>query len=207
MVDGNYLSKIIRRIYNKVEMEKLMAKEIEVRILNINEKEFVNKLLNNGVVKKDEFLQRRYTYDFNPISTNKWIRLRTNGKKTTLTIKEIKDKRAIDGTRELETVVSDFDIMNNILMELGYSYRNYQENYRKIYLMDDVEISIDSWPLIPTYVEIEGKTKEAVLKALNKLGYTLADVTTLDVASIYNEIYGIDLLKIKNLKFEESKLI
>ena len=184
-----------------------MAKEIEVRILNINEKEFVNKLLNNGVVKKDEFLQRRYTYDFNPISTNKWIRLRTNGKKTTLTIKEIKDKRAIDGTRELETVVSDFDIMNNILMELGYSYRNYQENYRKIYLMDDVEISIDSWPLIPTYVEIEGKTKEAVLKALNKLGYTLADVTTLDVASIYNEIYGIDLLKIKNLKFEESKLI
>lgn len=181
-----------------------MAKEREVTILNIDEKVFVSKLLNNGAVKKDEFLQRRYTYDFNPILPNKWIRLRTNGKKTTLTIKEIKDKTAIDGTMELETVVGDFDVMNDILKELGYSYRNYQENYRIIYSLDNVEISIDSWPLIPTYAEIEGKTNEDVVMALEKLGYTLDDATTLDVTSIYNEIYGIDLLKIKELKFEGS---
>ena len=181
-----------------------MAKEREVTILNIDIKEFTKNLLKHGAVKKDEFLQRRYTYDFNPILPNKWIRLRTNGKKTTLTIKEIKNKAAIDGTMELETVVGDFDVMNDILRELGYSYRNYQENYRIIYLMDDVEISIDSWPLIPTYVEIEGKTNEDVVMALEKLGYTLDDATTLDVTSIYNEIYGIDLLKIKELKFEGS---
>ena len=181
-----------------------MAKEREVTILNIDEKDFVRKLLNYGAVKKEEFLQRRYTYDFNPILPNKWIRLRTNGKKTTLTIKEIKDKTAIDGTMELETVVGDFDVMNDILKELGYSYRNYQENYRIIYLMDNVEISIDSWPLIPTYAEIEGKINEDVVMALEKLGYTLKDATTLDVTSIYNEIYGIDLLKIKELKFEGS---
>ena len=185
-------------------MEGIMAKEREVTILNIDEKGFVSKLLNNGAVKKDEFLQRRYTYDFNPILPNKWIRLRTNGKKTTLTIKEIKDKTAIDGTMELETVVGDFDVMNDILKELGYSYRNYQENYRIIYSLDNVEISIDSWPLIPTYAEIEGKTNEDVVMALEKLGYTLDDATTLDVTSIYNEIYGIDLLKIKELKFEGS---
>ncbi len=191
-------------MYNIVEMEAFMGKEREVTILDINEEEFVNKLLKNGAVKQDEFLQRRYTYDFNPVKKNKWIRLRTNGKKTTLTIKEIKDKSAIDGTMELETVVDDFDVMNDILNELGYHYRNYQENYRKIYLMDNVEISIDSWPLIPTYAEVEGKSNEDVIKALNKLGYTLNDVTTLDVTSIYNEIYNIDLLKIKELKFEGS---
>ena len=152
----------------------------------------------------EKYKDKEYTYDFNPILPNKWIRLRTNGKKTTLTIKEIKNKAAIDGTMELETVVGDFDVMNDILKELGYSYRNYQENYRIIYLMDDVEISIDSWPLIPTYVEIVGKTNEDVVMALEKLGYTLDDATTLDVTSIYNEIYGIDLLKIKELKFEGS---
>ena len=181
-----------------------MAKEREVTILNIDEKGFVSKLLNNGAVKKDEFLQRRYTYDFNPILPNKWIWLRKIVKKTTLTIKEIKDKTAIDGTMELETVVGDFDVMNDILKELGYRYRNYQENYRIIYSLDNVEISIDSWPLIPTYAEIEGKTNEDVVMALEKLGYTLDDATTLDVTSIYNEIYGIDLLKIKELKFEGS---
>lgn len=181
-----------------------MEKEREVTILNINEEDFINRLLENGAKKQDEFLQRRYTYDFNPVNPNKWIRLRTNGAKTTLTIKEIKDKSSIDGTMELETVVGDFDVMNDILKELGYHYRNYQENYRKVYLIDGVEISIDSWPLIPTYAEIEGKTNEDVIKALDKLEYTLDDVTTLDVTSIYNEIYGIDLLKIKELKFEES---
>lgn len=181
-----------------------MVKEREVTILNIDIKKFTKNLLKHGAVKNDEFLQRRYTYDFNPAVPNKWIRLRTNGKKTTLTIKEIKDKTAIDGTMELETVVGDFDITNDILKELGYSYRNYQENYRMIYSLGDVEISIDSWPLIPTYAEIEGRTNEDVVMALEQLGYTLDDATTLDVTSIYNEIYGIDLLKIKELKFEGS---
>ena len=181
-----------------------MVKEREVTILNIDIKKFTKNLLKHGAVKNDEFLQRRYTYDFNPAVPNKWIRLRTNGKKTTLTIKEIKDQTAIDGTMELETVVGDFDITNDILKELGYSYRNYQENYRMIYSLGDVEISIDSWPLIPTYAEIEGRTNEDVVMALEQLGYTLDDATTLDVTSIYNEIYGIDLLKIKELKFEGS---
>ena len=181
-----------------------MAKEREVTILNIKEEDFTKKLLDNGAVFKDEFLQRRYTYDFTPALKNKWIRLRTNGKKTTLTIKEIKDKKAIDGTEELEVLVGDFDIMNKILKELGYVYRNYQENYRKIYMIDEVEVSIDSWPMIPTYAEIEGKSNEAVISILNKLGYSLDEATTLDVTSIYNEVYGIDLLNIRELKFERS---
>lgn len=181
-----------------------MAKEREVTILNIKEEDFIKKLLDNGAVFKDEFLQRRYTYDFTPVLKNKWIRLRTNGKKTTLTIKEIKDKKAIDGTEELEVLVGNFDIMNKILKELGYVYRNYQENYRKIYMIDEVEVSIDSWPMIPTYAEIEGKSNEAVISVLNKLGYSLDEATTLDVTSIYNEVYGIDLLNIRELKFERS---
>lgn len=182
-----------------------MNYEREVTILDIDEKDFIKKLLDNGAVKESEYLQRRYTYDFKPVNPNKWIRLRTNGEKTTLTIKEIKNKNTIDGTLEMETIVGNFDIMNDILKELGYTYRNYQENYRKVYIMGGAEISIDSWPLIPTYVEIEGKTNQDVLNVLEKLGYSLEDTTTLDVTSIYNEVYGIDLLAIKSLKFEEGK--
>ena len=184
-----------------------MAKEREVTILNIDEEMFIKRLLEHGAIKKNEFLQRRYTYDFNPVVPNKWIRLRTNGKKTTLTIKEIRDKNAIDGTMELETVVGDFDVMNSILKELGYVYRNYQENYRKIYVIENVEISIDSWPMIPTYAEIEGKSNEDVVRTLELLGYTLEEATTLDVTSIYNEIYGIDLLGRKELKCEGSNQV
>ena len=178
-----------------------MPKENEVTILEIDEEAFIKKILAYGAVKQGEFLQRRYVYDFKPINPNKWIRLRTNGSKTTLTIKEIKNKYTIDGTEELEIVVEDFDKTNTVLNQLGYRARNYQENYRKIFLLDNVEISIDSWPLIPTYAEIEGKNTFDVISAINKLGYNLDDITTLDVESIYREIYGINMKEIKELKF------
>lgn len=180
-----------------------MIKEIEVRILEINEREFEKKIFNNGGKKVGEFLQKRFIYDFNPKDSNRWIRVRTNGIKSTLTIKSIENNKKIDGIGELEIFVSDFDKTNEILKYLGFSARNYQENYRKDYVMNDVKISIDSWPLIPTYVEIEGDTKKSVIEALHLLGYSYEEATTLDVLSIYKEIYGIDIIKIKQLKFRE----
>ena len=75
--------------------------------------------------------------------------------------------------------------------------------YKRIkYLLDDVNIDIDSWPLIPTYAEIEGKSEEEVKKIIAKLEIDSSKITTMDVTSIYMEIYGIDILKIKNLEFK-----
>lgn len=175
-------------------------KEIEIRILEINEEQFIDKILSLGGLKVGEFFQKRYVYDFNPVVSNKWIRLRTNGEKTTLAIKEIKDRNVIDGVDELEIVVEDFEKTNFILNKLGYKARNYQENYRKVYLLKNTEISIDSWPLIPTYAEIEGKNNEDVMEVLELLKDSGKE-TTLDVDSIYKEIYGIDMKQIVELKF------
>ena len=181
-----------------------MEREIELKILEVDEEHFEEKILSLGAVKQGSFFQRRYVYDFNPVNPNKWIRLRTNGEKTTLTIKEIKDKNAIDGVCELEVEVGDFDKTNMMLNLLGYKPRNYQENYRKVYLFNNLEISIDSWPLIPTYVEIEGKSTSDVLGFL-ELVKDEGKETTLDVDSIYREIYGIDMKQIKELKLEVNR--
>lgn len=178
-----------------------MHKEYECTILEIDTK-FISKLENMGAKKIGEYFQKRYVYEFNPINENKWIRLRTNGIKTTLAIKEVINKNEIGGTNEIEIEVSDFENTNNILKELGYVARNYQENKRIKYLLDDVNIDIDSWPLIPTYAEIEGKSEEEVKKIIEKLEIDSSKITTMDVTSIYIEIYGIDILKIKNLEFK-----
>lgn len=182
-----------------------MEKERELTILDIDVDSFITRLEELGAEKKGEFLQRRYVYDVKPVNPNKWIRLRTNGKKTTITIKEIKDRNAIEGTEELEIEVNDFDRANEVLNQLGYKARNYQENYRRIYNLNKTEISIDSWPLIPTYAEIEGKSNEDVLDVLNLVNSDNNQVTTLDVESIYREIYGIDIISKKELKFEVQK--
>lgn len=175
--------------------------EYECTYLGINKEEFIKKIESLGAKKVDEFFQKRYAYDFNPKINNKWIRLRTNGKKTTLTIKEIFDKNRIGGNHELEIEVSDFLKTNEILLELGYKYRNYQENKRIVYKLDNIEFDIDSWPLIPTYVEIEGTSEDDVKNIIEKLNLDKTKITNYDVTSIYNEIYNINILDINVLKF------
>ncbi len=176
--------------------------EYECTLLEINREELIKKLEAIGASKKGEYLQRRYTYDFQPTIKNKWLRLRTNGQKTTLTIKNITDKTLIGGTKELEIEVEDFDKTNLMLEELGYVHKNYQENKRTTYQFENIEIDIDKWPLIPLYAEIEGHSEEEVKDFIKKLDLNYK-VTNLDVTSIYNEIYNIDILSIKDLKFEE----
>ena len=69
------------------------------------------------------------------------------------------------------------------------------------YILDDVEIDIDSWPLIPTYVEIEGKDEKSVMSMVDKLELDKTKLTALDVMSVYDQIYNIDMNKIKELNF------
>lgn len=180
-----------------------MKREYEVRFLNIDSDELINKLQEKNAKFIGEWLQKRYVYDFIPKVDNKWIRLRTNGKESTLTIKEIIDSK-IDGTKELEIVVSDFETTNKILEELGYQSRSIQENKRIRYILDDVEIDIDTWPGINTFVEFEGKDEESIRKISEKLDLNFEDSTTKDVQSIYLSL-GYTLKDLNNLSFKEVK--
>ncbi|MGN1372008.1 MAG: class IV adenylate cyclase [Candidatus Coprovivens sp.] len=177
-----------------------MNTEYEVRILEINHDEMVKKLESLGAEFKFEALQQRYVYDLKPKQDNKWIRLRTDGKKTTLTIKDLQAK-TIDGTKELEIVVDDFAKTNQVLEELGFKNRGFQQNKRTQYILDGVEIDLDRWPLIPEYIEIEGSSVKDVEQTLTKLGIDKKDIITLDVASIYDH-YGFDGEHLADLNFE-----
>lgn len=180
-----------------------MKTEIECRLLECDVKNILKKLNNAGAVFVGDWLQQRYCYDFAPVNPNSWIRLRTNGKETTLTIKEIASN-AIDGTKESEIVVSDFQTTDEILNKLGYVARSKQENRRIRFLLDEVEIDIDFWPQIPAYAEFEGASKDAIERVINKLGYDFSQTTTLDVSSIYLH-YGIDLSKTPVLQLEDER--
>ena len=65
------------------------------------------------------------------------------------------DNTKIDGMKELETEVADFHTTHEILQELGYTARAYQENRRTSYSFNDCDVEIDERPLIPPYLEIE----------------------------------------------------
>ena len=179
--------------------------EYECRILNIDLDDFLSKLESLDAKDKGERLQRRFIYDFDPVDPDKWIRLRTNGDVTTLAIKTLKHTDEIGNAEEEEVEVKDIDTMNRILQQLGYKPRNYQENKRHSFKLENVSIDIDTWPRIPTYVEVEGSSEDEVLYALYLLGVDLSQVTTKDVTTIFSE-YGIDVKSIKELKFDEDML-
>lgn len=176
-----------------------MNTEYEIRVLEIDKEKLVKKLEELGAEFKGDNEQKRYVYDIIPKEDGKWIRLRTNGRKTTLTYKNIV-KTTIDGTKEIEVEVENFEKTNEILENMGIKSKGYQENKRTQYVLNGVEIDIDSWPMIPTYVEIEGKNEEEVMTTLELLDLPKDKVTTLDVDSVYKK-YGIDSKDIKVLKF------
>ena len=180
-----------------------MKTEIECRLLEVNVENFVKTLQKNGAEFVGDWLQLRYCYDFNPVKENSWIRLRTNGKETTLTIKEISSQK-IDGTKESEIVVSDFLTTNEILNKLGYTARSKQENRRIRYMLDNVEIDIDFWPLIPTYVEFEAQSEQDIRNVCKKLKIDFDRLTSLDVSSIY-EHYGYSEEQMQTLILEENR--
>ncbi len=177
--------------------------EYEVRVLEIDVDKVKEKLKKLGAVLVEDVFQKRYVYDFIPAVPKKWIRLRTNGIKTTLTIKNVESSK-IDGTRELEIVVDDFDTANEILFEMGYKPRGIQENKRIKYDLNGVEVDIDTWPGIPTYLEIEGSCEREVFDTLDMLGIARDRATSLDVQGIYEKIYHIDLEKNCNLSFKNN---
>ena len=177
-----------------------MNTEYEIRVLEIDKDKLIKRLNELNAKFIGEFNQKRYVYNIIPKTDGRWLRLRTNGKKSTLTYKSV-EKNSIDGTKELEIEVEDFEKTNSLLELVGVKNKGYQENNRIQYILDGVEIDIDSWPLIPTYVEIEGENEESVLNILKKIAIDDKKVTTLDVQSIYKEIYNIDITEINILKF------
>jgi len=181
-----------------------MNTEIEERVLEIDKDKVIAKLEELGAKKIGDWHQKRYVYDFIPKRENEWIRLRTNGKETTLTYKNIESKD-ISGTKELEIVVSDFEETNQLLKIMGYTPRSFQENLRTRYYLDHIEIDIDTWPLIPTYLEIEGNSEKDVKRIEKLLELNESKVTTMNCQDIYLEEYGIDINQIEELKFDENE--
>jgi adenylate cyclase class 2 len=173
--------------------------EFEAKALDIDPAEVAERITAAGGTHLADRMMRRYVYDIAPGVQGRWIRLRDTGSEVTLCVKEITSD-AVDGTRETEVVVSDFDTTHALLGQLGFTAKAYQENRRSSWLLDEVRLEIDSWPLIPPYLEIEADNAEQVWTAAKRLGLARAELTSENTTAVYSR-YGIDLETIPDLRF------
>ncbi|SHL59377.1 CYTH domain-containing protein [Actinacidiphila paucisporea] len=175
--------------------------EFEMRALEVDTADIARRIAAAGGEHVADRLMRRFVYDIRPGEQGRWMRLRDTGSEVTLCVKEISDD-AVDGTRETETTVGDFDVTHELLGLLGFQPKAYQENRRSSWLLDGVRLEIDSWPRIPPYLEIEADDADQVWATADRLALPRHALTGANTTALYAS-YGIDLAGISDLRFAD----
>lgn len=164
-----------------------MKNEIEAKFLSINKDIIRNKLKKAGFeLKIPEYLMRRKTFDFSLVAPgrNKWGRVRQEFDKVTMTIKEIYDS-GINDTYEVELVVNDFDTATAFFEVCGIPVKAFQENLRELWIRHGVEITIDTWPGLNPFIEIEGASERIVQEVSYELGFNFEEAIFGSIDIVY----------------------
>jgi len=138
-----------------------------------------------------EVLMKRKTFDRPNKVIDKifdWVRVRDEGDKITLSYKRL-DDRTLHGTKEISVIVDDFDKSCELITSIGLIMKSYQETKREKWIYQDVEITIDTWPWVPTFVELEGASEEAVRNVASGLNMDWNQVLHGSVEPVYQMHY------------------
>ena len=180
-----------------------MHTEIEAKFINIDLVDFRLKLRGlDATLISPERLMKRKNFDFKDSSLgnkNAWVRVRDEGDKVTLSYKQLND-RTLHGTKEINVVVDNFEITCTFLETIGLERKTYQETRRESWLLNDVEIEIDTWPWVPSFIELEAKTELDLKHVATSLGLDLADALHGSVEVVYQKYFHATEDEIDNLE-------
>lgn len=169
-----------------------MKNEIEATFLSINKDSTREKLKSEGFeLEIPEYMMKRKTFDFPPTQgQKKWGRVRQEADKVTMTVKEIRGS-GINDTYEIELIVNDFDTACSFFETCGVHAKAFQENTREVWTSDNVEVTIDTWPALNPFVEIEGEDENIVRRVSNELGFDFAKAVFGSIDMVYEKELGI----------------
>ncbi len=139
----------------------------------------------------EERLMRRYVLHMpsgGNASTHDRVRVRDEGDKVTMTIKQTGE--AMHEQKEYEIVIDDLERGNEFLLHLGCAPMAYQETKRETWKLLGTSVTIDEWPHIEPWLEIEGADEAAVRAAAGALGFAWSDAKFCTKKALYGEKYG-----------------
>lgn len=168
-----------------------MQSEIEAKFLKVDFQKVRSKLkAAGGQLEKPMRLMRRVTIhnDFMRTGKDAFLRVRDESDKVVITYKQF-DKLSVDGAKEIEVEVSDFDDTVELLAQSGLPYDSFQESKRETWRLDDCEVVLDEWPWLKPYIEIEGPSEAALRQAAAKLGFDFDNAIFGDVMVAYRAEY------------------
>ncbi|MEK7630943.1 MAG: hypothetical protein AAB417_02860 [Patescibacteria group bacterium] len=183
-----------------------MQNEIEAKFLSINKDLVRAKLKEIGFeLKIPEYVMRRKTFDFSHVAPgkNKWGRVRQESNKITMTVKEVRGS-GIDDTFEVELIVNDFETASAFFEACNIPAKASQENKREVWMRERSEVTIDTWPGLNPFVEIEAGTEGIVRGVSKELGFDFEKAIFGSIDLVYEKELGIPattIIKLPEITF------
>lgn len=175
-----------------------METEFEATFLNINKDEIRERLKRAGAVMiYPEYLMKRVVFKTPVPIKGGWMRVREESDKITMSLK-IVDGEKVENQREIQLTIDDFDAGVEFLETIGAKRKSYQETKRELWKLNEVEITIDTWPGLHPFVEIEGEDIKSIKKVSEELGFDYGEAYFGAVDRIYEMELGIRLDVIDN---------
>lgn len=144
------------------------------------------------------FYDRELTWMYKTI---KMVRIREYNGHIFLTYKHAQNLTA-DGTEEIEMEINDADKAELFLTKLGLVMYRRQEKRRHTFKLGEVIVDIDTWPKVPTYVELEGPSEEALKNAARALGLDWSEVVFESARLVIEKHYNIPVSRLRYFTFE-----
>jgi adenylate cyclase class IV len=174
-----------------------MSTEFEAQILDIDPIEFRKKVKGIGgrLIHKNTKLQRT-VYSLCGDSSKGFVRVRLEGDGSTTMTSKIYTKSK-DFPQEYEVgVQGTYDEAKSFLDSLQLPPRASQETYREKWSLPSVagvrEITIDLWPGLPPYAEIDCDTEETLKSVIVMFRIEESTIAYGPSAKKYEHYYGID---------------
>jgi predicted adenylyl cyclase CyaB len=138
-----------------------------------------------------------------------YIRIRDEGDVVRLSAKtHAREGGNLTDQKEIDVIVSDFEKTKNIIESMGFIFSKYQETKRELWHYRDAEITIDTWPCLEPFSEIEAKSEEDVYTIANLLGLSWENKRITAVTEILAHIYGLTidetLKRLEYITFEKN---
>ncbi|MGM5484361.1 MAG: class IV adenylate cyclase [Nanobdellota archaeon] len=150
--------------------------EREVKILEIDKDKVVSELKRLGAEKvyDGDLFTKYFDYPSRLLKKEgKTLRLRKFTDRSVLTFKKKLPTEGVKEREETEVIVEGD--MDEIFKGLGLELTREKKKYRTSLILDKARIDIDTYPGIPTFLEIEGDDKEKIFSTAEKLGFKRED--------------------------------
>jgi predicted adenylyl cyclase CyaB len=157
-------------------------KEVEVKILEVKRKNIEETLIRLGAKKVFDGDIQTLLFDFKDgkiIKAKDVFRLRKEEDKIELTYKKVRVDKAAKNAEEYSVEVSDLEMTEKILQNLGLGIIDDMLKHRVSYKLDSARFDMDrylgKYDFIREFLEIEAENVEAIYQYADLLGFKPKD--------------------------------